>query len=113
MNRACVIGLGYIGLPTSIVAANSGLKVVGFDVDVQRVERINSCDPVIEEPDLFEKLKQALTSKNFYACTQITSADYFNASITHRTNLEIFFRWIFVMKIQCIGTFIIATYLAL
>ena len=77
MNRVCVIGLGYIGLPTSIVAANSGLKVVGFDIDVQRVERINSFDPVIEEPDLFEKLKQALTSKNFYASTQITPADCF------------------------------------
>lgn len=77
MNQVCVIGLGYIGLPTSIVAANSGFKVVGFDVDVQRVERINSFDPVIEEPDLFEKLKQALLSKNFYASTQITPADCF------------------------------------
>ena len=60
MNQVCVIGLGYIGLPTSIVAANSGLKVIGFDVDQQRVKRINSFDPVIEEPDLFEKLSVPL-----------------------------------------------------
>lgn len=77
MNRVCIIGLGYIGLPTSIVAADSGFEVLGFDIDAQRVERINSFDPVIEEPDLFEKLKQALLSKRFHASTQIKPADYF------------------------------------
>jgi UDP-N-acetyl-D-mannosaminuronic acid dehydrogenase len=77
MNQICVIGLGYIGLPTSIVAANSGLKVIGFDIDKQRVERINASDPIIEEPDLLEKLKKALLSNNFYATNQIVAADCF------------------------------------
>lgn len=37
----CVIGLGYIGLPTAAVFAASGLTVTGVDIDAGRVERVN------------------------------------------------------------------------
>ena len=39
--KACFIGLGYIGLPTAIVAADNGVEVVGVDVNPHVVETIN------------------------------------------------------------------------
>jgi UDP-N-acetyl-D-glucosamine dehydrogenase len=36
-----VIGLGYVGLPLAVTAASRGLSVVGFDVDADKVGRVN------------------------------------------------------------------------
>ncbi|MEX0940359.1 MAG: nucleotide sugar dehydrogenase [Candidatus Babeliales bacterium] len=77
MKKVCVIGLGYIGLPTSLIAAEYGFDVIGFDVDQDRVARINIADPVIEEPEIKEKLKNILAKKKFHATTKIQEADYF------------------------------------
>ena len=33
-----VVGLGYIGLPTALMMAANGLKVVGTDVDKKRIK---------------------------------------------------------------------------
>jgi UDP-N-acetylglucosamine 2-epimerase len=77
MKKICILGLGYIGLPTAIVAAESGLDVIGCDIDEQRVLKINQGDPVIQEPELFEKLQVIRNAGNFKATTSIESADYF------------------------------------
>lgn len=77
MKKVCVIGLGYIGLPTAVIAAEHGFDVVGFDKDQTRVARINACDPVIQEPEIFEKLQNVLTLGRFRATTDCVAADYF------------------------------------
>ncbi len=77
MKKVTVLGLGYIGLPTSIVLAESGCDVVGFDIDSQRVDAINKGEPVIQEPDLFEKLQIALQTGQFKASVTIAPSDYF------------------------------------
>jgi len=77
MQRVCVVGLGYIGLPTSIVLAESGYRVIGVDVDVQKVAAINAGDSVIKEPELFEKLHVTLGEQTFSASTHMHAADYF------------------------------------
>jgi len=74
---ASVIGLGYIGLPTSIVLAESGYQVIGVDVDEQKVAAINAGDPVIKEAELFEKLQVALGAGTFTATTSVQPSDYF------------------------------------
>ena len=51
-NRLCVMGMGYIGLPTSAVFANHGVEVIGVDVNAATVESINRGQPHISEPDL-------------------------------------------------------------
>lgn len=48
----CVIGLGYIGLPTASIFANRGKMVFGVDVVPRVVEMINRGDIHIEEPEL-------------------------------------------------------------
>lgn len=63
------VGLGYIGLPTAVVMANSGVDVTGVDVNEANVERINRGEVTIVEPGLEEELKQAIESGNFRATT--------------------------------------------
>ena len=40
--KACFMGLGYIGLPTSIIAARHGINVHGVDVNPAVVEKTNA-----------------------------------------------------------------------
>ena len=77
MKKIAVLGLGYIGLPTSIVLADAGCDVVGIDIDAQRVLAINQGDPIIQEPDLFEKLHIALETGRFKVSLEMQQADYF------------------------------------
>lgn len=77
MKKVCCVGLGYIGLPTALIAAEHGFEVSGFDVDAQRVARINAGDPVIFEPELAHKLALVQQNYNFKATTRIEPADYF------------------------------------
>ena len=50
--NVCVLGLGYIGLPTASVLATKGFHVYGTDVRADVVETINDGRIHIEEPDL-------------------------------------------------------------
>ena len=36
-----IIGLGYVGLPLLLDFCNSGLKVIGFDIDQKKIEVLN------------------------------------------------------------------------
>src|SRR5690625_4893560 len=69
------VGLGYIGLPTAVVMANSGVNVTGVDVNEANVERINRGEVTIVEPGLEEELKLAIESGNFRATTSQVHAD--------------------------------------
>jgi UDP-N-acetyl-D-glucosamine dehydrogenase len=41
-SKICVTGLGYVGLPLSVQFARSGVSVLGFDLDQQKVDSINA-----------------------------------------------------------------------
>lgn len=69
------VGLGYIGLPTAVVLANSGVNVTGIDVNAANVERINRGEVTIVEPGLQEELTQALKSGRFRATTEQVHAN--------------------------------------
>ena len=69
------VGLGYIGLPTAVVLANSGVNVTGIDVNAANVERINRGEVTIVEPGLQEELTQALESGRFRATTKQVHAN--------------------------------------
>ena len=59
-----VVGLGYVGLPLAVEAATSRLKVLGFDINSERVEMINNGHSPIEDISN-EELSQSL--KNFHS----------------------------------------------
>ncbi|RDX01243.1 nucleotide sugar dehydrogenase [Listeria kieliensis] len=72
-----VIGLGYIGLPTSIVFAKHGIKVRGIDTKQDVVDRLNGGQIHIEEAGLEELFQQVLQDEMFQAATQPGKADAF------------------------------------
>jgi UDP-N-acetyl-D-mannosaminuronic acid dehydrogenase len=71
----CVIGLGYIGLPTASIFATRGKKVLGVDVLPHVVETINQGKIHIEEPDLDMLVRAAVQSENLKAATAPAEAD--------------------------------------
>ena len=77
MKKVCIIGLGYIGLPTAIIAAESGYDVIGYDIDQERVSLINNGNPIIHEPEAYEKLQLVIGSQCFKAYSTIQPAQYF------------------------------------
>ncbi|ALV63756.1 UDP-N-acetyl-D-mannosaminuronic acid dehydrogenase [Thermococcus sp. 2319x1] len=62
-----VIGLGYIGLPTAIIFANAGFKVIGYEIREEVVKKINSGNSHIIEPEIEEMLKRAIENGNLKA----------------------------------------------
>lgn len=73
--KVAFVGLGYIGLPTAVVMANSGVDVTGVDVNAANVEKINRGEVTIVEPGLQEGLNKALSSGRFRATTEQVHAD--------------------------------------
>lgn len=77
MKRIAIIGLGYIGLPTAILAAECGYTVFGFDIDENKVQRLNMGDTTIIEPEINTRLTNALKNKNLLISTSLHYADCF------------------------------------
>lgn len=77
MLKLCTVGLGYIGLPTSIMFANYGVEVVGVDVKKEAVDMLNGGKIHIEEPGLQEALEKVLEKGNFRASLEPEQADAF------------------------------------
>jgi len=73
----CVVGLGYIGLPTASLLGTRGFKVVGVDVRPEVVNTINAGKIHIVEPDLDVLVKSAVGSGNLTASLDVVPADVF------------------------------------
>lgn len=75
--KLCVLGLGYIGLPTASTFAINGLKVLGVDNNPNVVETLQTGHIHIHEPGLRDIVTQARQSGNFSAATKPEEADAF------------------------------------
>lgn len=73
----CVLGLGYIGLPTASTFATNGVHVIGVDVNPQVIETLRSGNPHIYEPGLRTLVQAALGSGNLVISDQPGPADAF------------------------------------
>ncbi|MGI9420392.1 MAG: UDP-N-acetyl-D-mannosamine dehydrogenase [Geminicoccaceae bacterium] len=73
----CVLGLGYIGLPTASFLATKGCKVTGVDVSSAVVDTINRAEVHIVEPELDVLVRSAVHSGNLTAQTEPAAADVF------------------------------------
>lgn len=73
-NRLSVIGLGYVGLPSAVVFASRGFSVIGVDVDVGKVEAVNSGRCYIREPGLDELLRDVVSRGLLRATTDAVKA---------------------------------------
>ncbi len=77
MEKICVLGLGYIGLPTASLLATKGFKVLGVDINQHAVDTINRGEIHIHEPDLDVLVKSAVLSGNLTASLTPEPADVF------------------------------------
>lgn len=68
--KACFMGLGYIGLPTAIIAAKHGIEVIGVDINPQVVEMTNQGKLHIVEPGLEAYLEEVISSGQMKAAVK-------------------------------------------
>ncbi|MCJ7823287.1 MAG: nucleotide sugar dehydrogenase [Anaerolineales bacterium] len=75
--KICVLGLGYIGLPTASTFATHGVQVVGVDVNRHVVEVLRNGEVHIHEPGLRTLVQAAFHSENLRVSDQPEPADAF------------------------------------
>jgi UDP-N-acetyl-D-mannosaminuronic acid dehydrogenase len=73
----CVVGLGYIGLPTAALLASNGYRVVGVDLNTHAVEAINQGRIHIVEPDLDAFVRSAVSAGRLEAFTTAQAGDVY------------------------------------
>lgn len=73
--KACFMGLGYIGLPTSIIAAKHGVQVLGVDINPKVVDMTNQGRLHIIEPGLEEMLQEVVGAGTFRAALRPEESD--------------------------------------
>jgi len=77
MSICSVYGLGYIGLPLSAVLADNGHKVIGIDVNLEIIQRLNKGDVHINEPDLKDLVNKVVGNKTLIASNYPSKSDIF------------------------------------
>lgn len=77
MKKICVLGMGYIGLPTASLFATNGYNVVGVDIDEEIVKAVNSGKAPFDEPGLSELVQNAVSTTHLRAKTEVDDADVF------------------------------------
>ena len=75
--KCCVIGLGYIGLPTAIITASAGFEVIGVDTNSNIIEDLNKGIIHIIEPNLKEQFEDITSKKLFIAQNKPCKANIF------------------------------------
>lgn len=75
--RACFMGLGYIGLPTAIVAADNGIEVTGVDINPHVVDTVNKGKIHIVEPGLEELCSRVIGKGALKAQTNPAESDVY------------------------------------
>ena len=77
MQKICVIGLGYVGLPTAAILAQKGYEVSGYDTNLAVVEALNRGKVIITEPGLAKLVSLVASSGQLTACSTAQSADVY------------------------------------
>ena len=73
--KACFMGLGYIGLPTAIIAAKRGVEILGVDINPKVVEMTNQGKLHIVEPGMEEMLQEVVGAGMLRASTKPEVSD--------------------------------------
>ena len=77
LQKICVLGLGYIGLPTAATFATHGLKVLGVDINPAVIETLQKGEIHIHEPGLQGVVESAIRAGNLTVSTKPEEADAF------------------------------------
>ncbi|MBS6024353.1 MAG: nucleotide sugar dehydrogenase [Paeniclostridium sordellii] len=88
IKKICVIGIGYIGLPTAAMFAKHGHDVVGVDINENTVNQLNQGNIVIDEPYLDELVKDLVERGSLKASKTPCISDAFIISVPTPINNE-------------------------
>ncbi len=88
IKKICVLGLGYIGLPTASLLATNGFSVVGVDKKEKIIEVVNNGGVHIEEPGLKALVAAAVHSGFLQARTAVEEADAFFIAVPTPIKIE-------------------------
>jgi UDP-N-acetyl-D-mannosaminuronic acid dehydrogenase len=80
-SKVCVLGMGYIGLPTASTLATHGYKVVGVDVNRRVLDVLRNGELHIQEPGLRTLVQAAFQSGNLEVFKQPQEADAFIVAV--------------------------------
>ncbi|WP_368294245.1 nucleotide sugar dehydrogenase [Dehalobacter sp. TBBPA1] len=75
--KICILGLGYIGLPTAAMFATNGHQIIGVDINEEVVHELNEARILIKEPYLDKLVEAAVISGKLKASMQPEKADVF------------------------------------
>lgn len=79
--KVCVVGLGYIGLPTATLAAIAGHEVTGVDTNPAVVRALNEGVPHIHEPGLADLVRDAVADGRLKASEKVVQADVYIVAV--------------------------------
>jgi len=75
--KITIVGMGYIGLPTSIAFAQAGFNVNGYDVNEEVISTLKSGKIHIKEPDLQQVFEKVLNSDKLKPINKLEKSDVF------------------------------------
>lgn len=75
--KVCVIGQGYIGLPTAALFAKHNCDVIGVDINREMINNLNNGIVHIEEPGISESINNAISEGKYHASLKPEEADVF------------------------------------
>ena len=77
MKKICILGMGYIGLPTACMLANNGFEVLGVDVSDDIIDKLSRGKLHIEEPELEKIFLNAFKEKKLRVSKKIEKSDVY------------------------------------
>jgi UDP-N-acetyl-D-mannosaminuronic acid dehydrogenase len=77
MKKICILGMGYIGMPTACMLANNGYSVLGIDINDEIIEKLSNGKIHIDEPDLEEIFLKAFENKKLRVSTNVEKSDVY------------------------------------
>jgi len=77
MEKVCILGMGYIGMPTACMLANNGYEVIGVEIDSKIINKLNSGKLHIDEPDLKEIFLKAYKDKKIKVMAELEKSDVY------------------------------------
>ena len=80
--KVCIIGQGYIGLPTAALFSRSHCEVVGVDISEEMINNLNNGIIHIEEPGIADIIKKAVEKKVYTASLTPQKADAFIITVS-------------------------------
>lgn len=73
----CILGLGYVGLPTACILASSGYFVLGVDIDKKVIDNIQSLSYLSLEPDLQDLLNKVIANHSIQLSTKVIPSEIY------------------------------------